>query len=175
MSRLAAIVALGIASCALSACGLQPLYVGGANGVVAQGLAGIDVPAIPDRQGWLMRNALVDRFGVDRFGVDRLGGSGAAPRYRLDVVLDDNVEALGLLTDDTIGRERRTLRARYQLIDLASGTVLVDATAGSDAGIDVVASEYATIAAEQTALENLVAEVANQITARLSRTLREAP
>jgi len=170
MSRLAAIVALGIASCALSACGLQPLYVGGANGVVAQGLAGIDVPAIPDRQGWLMRNALVDRFGVDR-----LGGSGAAPRYRLDVVLDDNVEALGLLTDDTIGRERRTLRARYQLIDLASGTVLVDATAGSDAGIDVVASEYATIAAEQTALENLVAEVANQITARLSRTLREAP
>lgn len=160
MKVLAALSALAL----LSACGLQPLYAGGSSGVVAQGLAGIDVSAIPDRAGWLMRNALVDRFGQN--------GGGAA-RYRLDVTLDDDLEALGLLTDDTIGRERRTLRARYQLVDLASGTVLVDATAGSDAGIDVVSSEYATISAEQTALENLTQEVADQITARLSRTLRE--
>lgn len=161
MKALAALSALAL----LSGCGLQPLYAGGSSGAVAQGLTGIEVPAIPGREGWLVRNALVDRFGQ--------AGSAAA-RYRLDVVLDDNLEALGLLTDDTIGRERRTLRARYQLVDLATGTVLVDATAGSDAGIDVVSSEYATLSAEQTALENLVQEVADQITARLSRTLREA-
>ena len=41
--------------------------------------------------------------------------------------------------------------------------MLLDATAGSDAGIDVVSSEYATIAAEQTALERLSVEVADQI------------
>jgi LPS-assembly lipoprotein len=158
------VLALALAALALlSGCGLQPLYAGGSSGAVAQGLSGIDVPAIPNRAGWLVRNALVDRFGP----------SDASPRYRLDVVLDDDLEALGLLTDDTIGRERRTLRARYQLIDLASGTVLVDATAGSDAGIDVVGSEFATISAEQTALENLAHEVADQITARLARTLRE--
>lgn len=160
MKRLAALFALAL----LAGCGLQPMYAGGSQGAVAQGLAGIEVPAIADRDGWLMRNALTDR----------LGASGAAPRYRLDVVLDDDLQALGLLTDDTIGRERRTLRARYQLVDLASGTVLIDATAGSDAGIDVVGSEYATISAEQTALENLVQEVADQITARLSLALREA-
>jgi len=149
----------------LTGCGLQPLYAGGASGPVAQGLSAIEVPAIAGREGWLVRNALVDRFGQ----------TGATPRYRLDVVLDDEVEGLGLLTDDTIGRERRTLRARYQLVDLSSGAVLLDATAGSDAGIDVVSSEFATIAAEQTALENLSHEVADQIVARLSRTLREAP
>jgi LPS-assembly lipoprotein len=148
----------------LSGCGLQPLYAGGSSGVVAQGLAGIEVPAIEGREGWLMRNALTDRFGQS---------GGVTPRYRLDLVLDDNLQALGLLTDDTIGRERRTLRARYQLVDLNNGTVVVDATAGSDAGIDVVSSEFATISAEQTALENLVQEVADQITARLSRTLRD--
>ncbi len=43
----------------------------------------------------------------------------------------------------------------------------------SDAGIDVVGSEFATIAAEQTALENLAVEVADQIVTRLSRTLRD--
>jgi len=46
--------------------------------------------------------------------------------------------------------------------------VLLDATAGSDAGIDVVTSEYAVIAAEQTALERLSGEVADQIVARLA-------
>jgi LPS-assembly lipoprotein len=46
--------------------------------------------------------------------------------------------------------------------------VVVDATAGSDAGIDVVSSEYATVAAEQTALENLSDLVADQIVTRLA-------
>lgn len=151
----------------LAACGLQPIYSGGAQGQVAQGLAAVDVPAIEGQAGWLVRNALNDRLGQ--------GGASVSPRYRLDVVLDDELEGLGLLTDDTIGRERRTLRARYQLIDLASGIVMIDATAGSDAGIDVVSSEFATIAAEQTALENLSQEVASQIITRLTRTLRETP
>jgi LPS-assembly lipoprotein len=45
--------------------------------------------------------------------------------------------------------------------------VVLDATAGSDAGIDVVSSEYATVAAEQTAAERLSEVVADQIVSRL--------
>ena len=150
----------------LSACGLQPIYAGGSSGAVARGLAQVQVAPIPGDEGWLMSNALEDRLGR--------GENGGAARYRLDVVLDERLEGLGLLTDDTIGRERFTLRARYQLVDLATDTILVDATAGSDAGIDVVSSEYAVIAAEQTALENLTQEVADQIVVRLTRTLRDA-
>lgn len=111
-----------------------------------------------------MRNALQDRLGA---------AGEESPRYRLDVRLDDRLEGLGVLSDDTIGRERRTLRARYQLVDTVDGSILLDATAGSDAGIDVVSSEYATIAAEQTALENLALEVAERIVTQLSLTLRE--
>ena len=66
------------------------------------------------------------------------------------------------------------MRARYQLIDLASGAIVVDATAGADAGIDIVSSEYAVIAAEQTALENLSHEVADQIVTRVATKLRKA-
>lgn len=151
---------------ALSGCGLQPMYAGGGSGAVAQGLAAVDVPPIEGRAGWLMRNALRDRLSA--------AGETAA-RYRLDVRLDDQLEGLGVLGDDTIGRERRILRARYQLVDMASGEILLDATSGSDAGIDVVSSEYATIAAEQTALENLAREVAGQIVTQVSLTLREQP
>lgn len=149
----------------LSACGLQPMYAGGGNGAVAQGLSDITVPAIPGRNGWLVRNALEERLGM--------AGEGSA-RYRLDVRLDDDLEALGVLNDDTISRERRILRARYQLVELGSGEIMLDATAGSDAGIDVVSSEYATIAAEQRALENLAREVADRIVTDISLSLRKA-
>ncbi len=159
MRRFAALAALG----ALAGCGLQPMYSGGAAGVVGRELAAVEVPAIEGQAGWLVRNALTDRLGA--------GGQTAA-RYRLDVRLDDRLEGLGVLSDDTVGRERRTLRARYQLVDLSDGDILVDATAGSDAGIDVVSSEYATIAAEQTALENLARELAAQIATRIALTLR---
>lgn len=158
---LASLAALAL----LGGCGLQPIYAGGSDGYVARQLAGVEVPPIEGQEGWLVRNALEDRLSR--------GEGSAGAQYRLDVLLDDRLEGLGLLTDDTIGRQRRTLRARYQLVDIASGEILVDATAGSDAGIDVVSSEYATIAAEQTALENLAVEVADQIVVRLTRVLRE--
>jgi len=148
----------------LAACGLQPMYAGGASGAVARGLSGIQVAAIDGRAGWLVRNALTDK----------LSASGdSTPRYRLDVRLDDQLESFGLLRDDTVGRERRTLRARYQLVDLASGAIMLDATAGSDAGIDVVSSDYATIAAEQTALENLAKDVADRIVTNVALQLRK--
>ena len=142
----------------LTACGLHPLYAGGAGGGVAQTLAAVDVAPIQGKSGWLMANALRDR----------LAASGT-PRYRLDVKLDDSIAGLGVRRDDSVTRERRTLRARYQLVDLSDGAVMLDATAGSEAGIDVIASsEYATIAAENTALERLSGIVADQIVAKLA-------
>ena len=142
----------------LSGCTLRPLYAGGGSGAVAQTLQSVSIAPIEGRAGWLVRTALEDR----------LGNKGPSPRYRLEVELDDDIEGFGIRSDDSVTRERRTLRARYRLIEAGPGTVVLDATAGSDAGIDVVSSEYATVAAEQTALERLSKELADQIVARLA-------
>lgn len=159
----------------LSGCGLKPLYAGGASSPVAQNLSSVEVGPIEGKAGWLVRNALVDRLSAAGNQQGNGQGGGTA-RYRLDVRLDDKLEGFGLLRNDTISRERRTLRARYQLVDAGSGTIVLDATAGSDAGIDVVSSEYATIAAEQTALENLSRDVADRIVSRLAQQFRtQAP
>jgi LPS-assembly lipoprotein len=151
--------ALGLSLIALSGCGLRPLYEGGGSGAVAHALRSVAVAPIDGQAGWLMRNKLVDRLGV---------GAEGTPSYRLDVTLNDNITAFGLRSDRAATQERRTLRARYQLVSLSNGQVVLDATAGSDAGIDIVSSEYATVAAEQTALENLTDIVADQIAARLA-------
>ena len=50
-------------------------------------------------------------------------GEGSA-RYRLTVALDDQIEGFGVRADDTITRERRTLRARYQLVDTSTGATV---------------------------------------------------
>lgn len=147
------------AAFALSGCGLRPLYAGGEAGPVVQSLRGVQVAPIPGRNGWLVRTALQDRLGQNR---------GTAVRYRLEVELSDDITGFGIRSDNAVTRERRTLRARYRLVDAERGTVVLDATAGSDAGIDVVSSEYATVAAEQTALERLSTEVADQIVSRLA-------
>ncbi|UZW54598.1 LPS assembly lipoprotein LptE [Sphingobium sp. JS3065] len=144
----------------LSACGLRPVYSGGSHGAVAQALGNVEVQPIEGKGGWLVRNALNDRLAAMR---------GTGPGYKLVVKLDDDISGFGLRSDAAVTRERRTLRARYQLVDEATGAQILDDTAGSDVGIDVVSSEYATIAAEDTALERLSQTIADQIVARLAR------
>lgn len=164
MKRILPLLPIALAS--LSACGLRPVYGGGGHGAVAQALSNVEVAPIEGKAGWLVRNALNDRLSAMQ--------SGSGPRYRLVVKLDDNIAGLGLRADAAITRERRTLRARYQLVDEATGAQILDDTAGSDAGIDVTSSEYATIAAEDTALERLSQTVADQIITRLALYSRKA-
>jgi LPS-assembly lipoprotein len=156
MIRLLPLILIAVS---LGGCGLRPLYSGGAQGPVAQSLRNIEVAPIEGKAGWLVRNAINDRLAAV---------NGATPQYRLIVKLDDDISGFGVRADDAVTRERRTLRARYQLVEIGRDAVVLDATAGSDAGIDVTSSEYATIAAENTALERLAQTVADQIISRLA-------
>ena len=153
-----ATLAIAFAAIVLSGCQLRPLYAGGASGPVATTLSSVTVAPIEGQVGWLVYNKLKDRLEAS--------GQGEA-RYRLNVELDDDIVGLGIRGDRAVTRERRSLRARYQLVEVSTGAVVLDATAGSDAGIDVVSSEYATVAAEQTAAERLSEAVADQIVSRL--------
>ncbi|HET6941994.1 MAG TPA: LPS assembly lipoprotein LptE [Sphingomicrobium sp.] len=154
------------AALALGGCQLRPLYAGGSTGAVATTLSSVSVTPIEGQVGWLVYNKLRDRLGA---------AGTSTVRYRLEVQLDDDIIGLGIRGDRAVTRERRTLRARYQLVDVSNGSVVLDATAGSDAGIDVVSSEYATVAAEQTAAERLSEVVADQIVTRLGQFAVRAP
>ena len=145
MKRFAASLCLIAALPGLASCGLHPLYADGSRGVVARNIGTVSLDPIEGKAGWLVGNALQDRLAAIS------GGEG--PSYRLHVELDDQITGFGVRSGDTVTRERRRLRARYQLFDGATGALVMDATAGSDAGLDVASSEYATIAAEDTAME----------------------
>src|SRR3546814_12973530 len=119
----------------LAGCGLRPLYANGAQGGVATMLADIDVAPIEGHAGWLVRNALRDRFVAAR------GGRGAGNRYRLDVRPEDSITGLCVRPDDAITRERRPLRARYQPVDAQKRQVLLADTPAPDPRIDTVSTQ----------------------------------
>lgn len=144
---------------ALAGCSLHPLYASGSSGAAARSLAGVRVEPIEGKAGWLLQNQLKDRLAA-------MGQ--AEPRYSLVIKLDDRIEGLGVRADDSVTRERRTLRARFQLVDTTDGTTVLDETAAWDAGIDVASSEYATVAAEDSALERLAQIVADRVLSRVA-------
>lgn len=146
----------------LGACNLKPVYAGGNASAPATLLADIGIAPIPERAGFMVRQALEEQFGR----------TVQAPRFRLEVVLDDQISAFGLRGDSSAARERRTLRARFRLVDAATNQVVVDDTAAADAGIDRVSSNFAVVAAENAALERLAVDIARQISARLARYAR---
>jgi LPS-assembly lipoprotein len=162
MTRIRALPLALLVLASLSGCALQPLYAGGGQGAIAQTLAAVEVAPIEGEAGWLVRSALTDRLRVN--GQTQAG----PPRYRVNVSLDDEITGYGVRANDTVTRERRTLRARWQLVDAGNGATMLDASAATDAGIDVVGSEYATIAAERTALEQLSRALADQIATRIA-------
>ena len=154
--------ALLLALLALPGCALQPVYSGGNTSAPSSLTADISIAPIPERAGFLVRQALEEQFG-------RPAGD---PHYRLEVLLDDQITAFGLRGDSSAARERRTLRARFRLVEAATGQVVLDDSAAADAGIDRVSSNYAVVAAENAALDRLSIDLARQISARLARHAR---
>lgn len=144
----------------LAGCQLAPVYSGGSRGVAQNMLSAVEVAPIPEKTGFLVRDRLRTRLHP--------GAGTTDPRYRLEVVLDDQIDGFGVRGDNSIVRERRTLRARYRLTEVATDKVLLDTVASADAGIDVVQSEYAVVAAEETAVSRLADNIADQIIARLA-------
>ena len=160
--RLAAALLIALA---LPGCGLRPVYGGGGASAPATLMRDIAIAPIPERAGFLVREQLRAQFGQ----------SVENPAYRLEIALDDAITAFGVRGDSSAARERRTLRARFRLVEAATGTVVLDDTASADAGIDRVSSNYAVVAAETTALDRLATDIARQIGARLARHAGTAP
>lgn len=147
----------------LAGCSLQPVYSNGGHSIASTTLNSIEIAPIPEKMGYLLTEALQRR----------LGDHPDQPRFRLQVELQDEILGFGIRGDNSIARERRTLRARYRLVSIKTGRIVLDATAGSDLGIDRVSSDFAVVAAESTALERLATEVARQISANIALAARD--
>ncbi len=157
MRALAASLLLIGLSLPLAGCNLQPIYAQGQQGVAARSLATVAISPIPERSGQLIQEELLRRMQPT-----------GTPAYRLDVILEEKIEGFGIRGDESVARERVSMTATYRLVDLATDKPVLEDVAESDAGIDVVRSEFAVVEAERTASERNAHAVANRIITRLA-------
>lgn len=168
LSRLAAACALG-AALALGGCGFQPMYGSHSTSAEAEKLLGsVAIGQIgKDRTGQILRNDLIDKISGGRTAQN--------PRFRLDVALE-TIELGGLVqTDSSITRYTVTMRGKISLIDLATGTAVMNELARATTAYNVPQSEYGAIAAQQDAYRRASGQLADEIRSRIASFLETRP
>ncbi len=146
----------------LGACGFRPIYGahGGSSGSpVAMDLNNVAIANIPDRNGQILRNCLIDRM----IGPNRP----QKPAHTLSIRLRSFEQDLGILANATATRSLLDMYGDYTLTN-RSGKVLVNATAHSVASFDRLDEMYGAQAARNDAYQRTLNEISEQIVARLS-------
>jgi LPS-assembly lipoprotein len=140
-----------IAGCVvLAGCGFRPMY----GHSLAPALASIYVEPIAERDGYELRNTLIDALQSD--------GDKAGKIYSLKVTLNESSQGIALQNDATITRYNSRLEAHYSLSDM-KGNVLTTGSQTELSAYNVVQSPYATLTAQQDSSKRAAQDVAERI------------
>lgn len=146
---------------ALGACGFQPLYGSNTqNAAVQEKLGQIYIPPIQGRTGQYIRNELLDSTTPD--------GIPAKPAYILTITLSQSRAGLAIQSDDTTTRYNLTLNTSFRLTDATGKKTVYSGSTQTIAAYNVVASEFANLAAENNAKKRAALVAAEQIHQQLS-------
>ena len=145
----------------LSACGFSPIYGGhGAdNTPVAQALGNVQIENIPDRNGQMLRNKLIDRMYTH--------GRPQDPIAHLYVTIASSETGLGVQKDATTTRSQLSMNATYVLKDM-DGREVHKGRAHSVASYSKLDAQYGTVASQRNAYERAIGEVSEQIVNAIS-------
>ncbi|WP_431856792.1 LPS assembly lipoprotein LptE [Azospirillum sp.] len=146
----------------LSACGFRPLYgdQGVAGGGAADKLEMVAISNIPDRPGQILRNLLIDRFHHNDRGVQT--------PYRLDTRIVATEQKLALRQDASAERAQLLLNVPFRLIENSTGRTLFEGTSRSFVPYNVLEERYAGLVTLDHAYNRGLAEISDEITARVA-------
>jgi LPS-assembly lipoprotein len=151
--------AVGLMAFGLGGCGFHPLYgKSAADPQVLEKLASVQVMPMQDRQGQLMRNALVTDLNPM--------GEPVHPRYRLVVTLSVTETQQALRTDDTATRDIVNYTIVYWLYD--GETRIAAGTFKQMFSYDFLEEHYANISAADDIHHRAAQSVADEIRNRLA-------
>ncbi len=152
---------IGFLLLGLSACGFHSVYGthDDSTSDVAEQLQQVAIDSIPDRQGQILRNALIDRMWGK--------GRPAQPKYTLTVNLKITQSDIGQLSNAVSTLSELDTTADYVLTDL-KGHRLFHSTAHSQSNFSRLSDEYATLVAHDSAVERTAREIGEQIVNRLN-------
>ncbi|MBV6634063.1 MAG: hypothetical protein KI792_13635 [Alphaproteobacteria bacterium] len=147
----------------LASCGFQPVYgTAGRDGggpTVQEQFADVRVAPIADREGQMLRNALIDQIYVD--------GIPQSAKYELVVQLSFRQVAIDIDRDDSMTRSQLTGTATANLMSRSNGQRLWSTVSQSITTFNVLDSPFATVVSERTAREQAIDQISDELVVRL--------
>ncbi len=142
----------------LASCGFTPMYAkqDATSESVNFTLRNVEIDKIPDREGQLLRNKLIDRFYQNGFPDE--------PQYVLKVspIVETLKDLDVTITSDTT-RAQLKLTSQFALVDLESNKVVLERQLQSINSYNVLGSEFATRVTERSTRDNALEDLARQI------------
>jgi LPS-assembly lipoprotein len=157
------LVSAVLAAAASTGCGFRPMYGERAAGTapVSAELAAIDVAAIPDRSGQLLRNQL-ERL------LDPAASAGTAHLYTLSVQLREKTDSFAVERTGFATRANVEMIATYSLQEAASGTRVLAGTSRAFSTFNLLDNDFSTVAAAGDARDRAIQQLAYEIRNRLA-------
>ncbi len=150
---------IGAVTLVLTGCGFRPLYgTHSADPRAAGEMANIYVQPLPDREGQLVRNALLDRLNPK--------GEPREPRYRLEVKLDVSEAQVALQKDETATRDDVTYTITFTLYEGSVG--LTNGSFTRNFSFDYLNQQYSNISARNDVRARAADEIATEIRNRMA-------
>jgi LPS-assembly lipoprotein len=144
---------LALLALLLSACGFKPLYQTGEE--AGAGLKGVRIGAIDARD-------LIKPYLEREFRRRAALRTDAAPEYDLVLEVRETAQPLAVQIDDSVTRYNYRLDADYRLTRIEDGKEY-RGTADAVASFNVVASQYSTLYAEDSAREKAARALAEDL------------
>ena len=155
---------IGLIPILLNGCGFSPLYKSGGNGDLTT-LSTIEIAKIKDRAGQQLRNLLLARFAPR--------GKAARTDYRLTVTLKEAIAELAIRKDETATRANLVVTANFRLIALRDPSFKsFSGQSISTNSYNILASDFATLSAENDARKRALRSLAEQIRLRVAAALK---
>ncbi len=120
----------------------------------------VAISNIPDRQGQILRNLLIDRFQIS----DR----SATTAFHLDAQIQASEQNLALRKDSSATRAQLVLNVPFRLIDTTTGRMVLQGRSRSLIPYNVLEERYAGLATLDSAYSRGLNEIAEDITARVA-------
>ena len=136
-----------------ASCGYQPIYSKNIN--TNDDLLSISVSNIKDRSGQILRNLLTNQLNPENKRV--------ITKYRLSVEIFESKSDLGFRRDMSATRSDLENIAKYNLLDIKKGKVLIEDEVNSISSFDIVDSVYATNIAEKDARKKNLQVISDDI------------
>jgi LPS-assembly lipoprotein len=163
--RAAALLLLG----GLSGCGFHPLYATDPKAPhtdFTQQMARVRVESIEDRNGQILRNALIQHLTPE--------GEPTKPLYTLSVTLSEAMSGVGFQKDASASAGEMTITADFALHN-PNGTIALLGSTTSVVDVNYLGPTYASVAAERDAEQRALSTIADTITDRVAIFLRNGP